>query len=207
MALLLALTNRIREYGQAAVDGRWSRSSRFCLTDFPVFDLAGKTLGIVGYGQLGQAVARLAHAFGMQVVVAEGQGGPQAGRLPLEVVLRTADVLSLHCLLSPASECLINADTLRLMQPSALLLNTARGGLIDEMALAAALREGRLAGAALDVLSVEPPPPGHPLLAADIPNLLITPHCAWGSRAARQRLLDVTTDNIAGFLDRRPPNP
>ena len=203
MALLLALSNRLPDYARAAHEGSWSRSPMFCLLDYPMLDLAGKKLGIVGYGELGQAVGRLAQAFGMELLVAQGQGGPQPGRLPLAQVLAGADVLSLHCLLSPATEWMINAATLAHMKPGALLVNTARGGLVDEAALAAALRSGHLGGAALDVLSVEPPPLDHPLLAPDIPNLLITPHCAWASPAARQRLLDLTTDNIAAFLDQR----
>ena len=203
LALLLALSNRLPQYARAAVDGTWSRSPMFCVLDYPMVDLGGKYLGIIGFGELGQAVGRLASAFGMELLVAEGSEGARAGRLPLAEVLQRADVLSLHCLLSPRTERLINARTLALMKPQALLINTARGGLIDEPALAEALRRGRLGGAALDVLSVEPPPPDHLLLAPDIPNLLITPHCAWASPAARQRLLDLTADNIAAFLDQR----
>lgn len=199
-ALLLALSNRLQAYHRDALDGTWSRSPVFCLMDHPVIDLEGKTLGLIGYGELGQAVGRLGDAFGMRLLVAEGQGGAQAGRVPLATVLREADVLSLHCLLSPQTEKIINATTLALMKPSAILLNTARGGLVDEAALADALRKGRLAGAGLDVLSVEPPPQDHVLLAGDIPGLLVTPHCAWVSPAARQRLLDSTADNIAAFL-------
>lgn len=199
-ALLLALCNHLREYTRDAVNGRWSQSPSFCLSDYPVRDLAGSVLGIIGYGELGRAVARLAEAFGMQVLVAEGEAGPAAGRTPLAEVLARADVISLHGLLTPRSEKIINAATLAQMKPGALLINTARGGLVDEAALAAALRSGHLGGAGLDVLSVEPPPVHHPLLAADIPNLLITPHCAWVSRAARQRLLDTTVENIRHFI-------
>ncbi len=199
-ALLLSLSNRIADYSRDAVNGRWSQSPSFCLSDYPVRDLAGSVLGIIGYGELGRAVAQLAAAFGMQVLVAEGEGGPQPGRTPLREVLARADVISLHGLLTPRTEKIINAGTLAQMKPGALLINTARGGLVDEPALAAALRTGRLGGAGLDVLSVEPPPPDHPLLADDIPNLLITPHCAWVSRAARQRLLDATVENIRHFI-------
>lgn len=199
-ALLLALCNHLREYTRDAVNGRWSQSPSFCLSDYPVRDLAGSVLGIIGYGELGRAVARLAEAFGMQVLVAEGEAGPAAGRTPLAEVLARADVISLHGLLTPRSEKIINAATLAQMKPGALLINTARGGLVDEAALAAALLSGHLGGAGLDVLSVEPPPVHHPLLAADIPNLLITPHCAWVSRAARQRLLDTTVENIRHFI-------
>ena len=134
------------------------------------------------------------------MVVAEGEAGPAPDRLPLPELLAAADVISLHTLLTPRTEKIINADSLALMKPGALLVNTARGGLVDEAALATALRSGRLGGAALDVLSVEPPPRDHPLLAGDIPNLLITPHCAWASRGARQRLLDATVANLARFI-------
>lgn len=199
-ALMLALCNRIPDYSRAAMDGRWSRSATFCLMDFPVRDLAGSTLGIVGYGALGREVARLAQAFGMQVLVAEGEQGPQAGRTPLPALLAAADIVSLHTLLSPRTQKLINAGRLAQMKRGALLINTARGGLVDEAALADALRRGHLGGAALDVLSQEPPPADHPLLQGDIPNLLITPHCAWISRGARQRLLETTVANIRGFI-------
>lgn len=171
--------------------------------DYPMLDLAGASLGIIGYGELGQAVAALARGIGMEVLVAEGRAGAEPGRLPLPELLRQADAVSLHCLLSPQTERLINADTLALMKPGALLVNTARGGLVDEAALLAALHSGHLGGAALDVLSVEPPPADHPLLVADIPNLIVTPHCAWASPRARQRLLELTADNIRQFLDQR----
>lgn len=199
-ALLLTLSNRLHEYTRDAVNGRWSQSPSFCLSDYPVRDLAGSTLGIIGYGELGRAVARLAEAFGMQVLVAEGEAGPEPGRAPLADVLARSDVISLHGLLTARTEKIINAQTLAQMKRGALLINTARGGLVDEAALAAALRSGQLGGAGLDVLSVEPPPSTHPLLAPDIPNLLVTPHCAWISRAARQRLLDATVDNIRHFI-------
>lgn len=199
-ALILALANRLPEATRDARDGRWSASATFCLMDYPVLDLAGATLGIVGYGELGQAVARIAGAFGMRVLVAEGQGGPVPGHLPLAQVLAAADVVSLHTLLTPATDRLINAARLAQMKRGALLVNTARGGLVDEAALLAALRSGHLGGAGLDVLSVEPPPADHPLLAARLPNLLVTPHCAWVSRGARQRLLDATVANIRGFI-------
>lgn len=199
-ALLLALANRIPEYTRAASDGRWSASPSFCLMDYPVRDLAGSTLGIVGFGELGRAVAALAIAFGMRVLVADGRDSPVAGRVPLAQLLREADIVSLHTLLTPDTTHLINAERIALMKPGALLVNTARGGLIDEAALADALRDGHLGGAALDVLSVEPPPLDHPLLRDNIPNLLLTPHCAWASRGARQRLVDTTVANIRSFI-------
>ena len=199
-ALLLALTNRVLDYSRDARNGRWSASPTFCLMDYPVRDLAGSTLGIIGYGELGRAVARLGEAFGMQVLVAEGEAGPQPGRTPLPELLARADVVSLHTLLGPRTQKLINATTLAQMKRGALLVNTARGGLIDEAALVEALRSGQLGGAALDVLAVEPPPVDHPLLASNLPNLIVTPHCAWVSRGARQRLLEATVANIRRFI-------
>lgn len=199
-ALMLALCNRLREYSRDAVNGRWSASPTFCLMDYPVRDLDGSTLGIVGYGELGREVARLAEAFGMRVLVAEGHRGAEPGRIPLPRLLAEADVVSLHTLLNAGTEKLINAERLAQMKRGALLINTARGGLVDEAALLAALRSGQLGGAALDVLTTEPPPADHPLLRADLPNLLITPHCAWVSRGARQRLLQATVANIRSFI-------
>lgn len=200
LALLLALSNRLLDYHHAVREGRWCASPTFCLMDYPVRDLAGSTLGIIGYGELGRAVARLAQAFGMRVLVAEGHRGPEAGRVPLAMLLREADAVSLHTRLTPQTEKLIDAARLAQMKPGALLVNTARGGLIDEPALADALRCGQLGGAALDVLAAEPPPPDHVLLAPDLPNLLLTPHCAWISRGARQRLLEATVANIRAFI-------
>lgn len=200
LALMLSLCNRLADYSRDAMNGRWSQSPSFCLSDYPVRDLAGSTLGIIGYGELGREVARLATAFGMQVLVAEGENGPSEGRTPLPEVLRRADIVSLHGLLTARTEKLINAERLAQMKRGALLVNTARGGLVDEIALSAALKSGQLGGAALDVLSVEPPPADHPLLAGDIPNLLITPHSAWVSLGARQRLLDTTVANIRHFI-------
>lgn len=199
-ALVLALTNRIADYSRDARNGRWSASPSFCLMDYPVRDLAGSTLGIIGYGALGRAVAQIATAFGMQVLVAEGQGGAQPGRTPLPDLLARADIVSLHTLLSAHTANLIDAERLAQMKRGALLVNTARGGLVDEAALLAALANGQLGGAALDVLAVEPPPVDHPLLVADLPTLLVTPHCAWVSRGARQRLLDATVANIRRFI-------
>jgi glycerate dehydrogenase len=199
-ALILAHATRLLDYQAAVAAGAWSSSPQFCLLDFPIFELAGKTLGIVGYGELGRAVARVAEAFGMQVLIAQRSGGPpQAGRLPLAALLPRADVISLHCPLADNTRDLIGAAELAQMRPTALLVNTARGGLVDGEALAAALRAGTIGGAALDVLSVEPPPPSHPLLAPDIPNLILTPHTAWASREARQRVLDEVAQNIAAF--------
>jgi glycerate dehydrogenase len=198
--LILALTTRLMDYHTAVRDGAWGRARQFCLLDFPIRELAGKRLGIVGYGVLGQAVARLGEAFGMEVLLAERPGGPaQPGRLPLREFLREADVISLHCPLTPATQGLIGAEELTAMRDDALLINTARGGLVDEAALVEALRAGEIGGAGFDVLTREPPPSGNPLLADDVPNLIVTPHTAWASRQSRQRLIDEIAGNILAF--------
>lgn len=205
-ALLLSLVTRLPDYQQAVRDGRWQRSSQFCLLDFPIRELAGKTLGIVGYGELGQGVARIAEAFGMRVLIAQRPGTLEtwADRVPLPILLPQVDVLSLHCPLTPATQGLIGAWELALMRRDALLINTARGGLVDEALLADALRRGALGGAGVDVLSLEPPASGNPLLAPDIPNLIVTPHCAWGSRESRQRLIGQLVENILSYQDGAP---
>ncbi len=205
-ALLLALCTRWPDYQQAVRDGRWRRANQFCLLDFPIRELASKTLGIVGYGELGQGVARVAEAFGMRVLVAQRPGTMEVleDRAPLPVLLPQVDILSLHCPLTPETRGLIGAWELALMRRDAILINTARGGLVDEALLAAALRQGALGGAGVDVLSLEPPVAGNPLLAPDIPNLIVTPHCAWGSRESRQRLVGQLAENIAGFLSSAP---
>ncbi|WP_066962418.1 D-2-hydroxyacid dehydrogenase [Microbulbifer sp. Q7] len=197
LALILALATRWHQYHADVRNGSWATSPVFCRLDYPVIELAGKKLGIIGYGDLGQKVAQLGQALGMDVLVAESFSGAQkAGRVPLSQLLAESDVISLHCPLTPATDQMVDAAFLAAMKPSAFLINTARGGLVDEKALLAALHNGDIAGAALDVLSVEPPPADHPLLADDIPNLIITPHNAWISRESRQRLLDGVVDNI-----------
>ncbi len=205
-ALLLALCARLPEYRQAMRDGRWQRASQFCLLDYPIRELTDKTLGIVGYGELGRGVARVAEAFGMRVVLAQRPGTvePEEGRAPLPILLPQVDVLSLHCPLTPETRGLIGPWELALMRRDAILINTARGGLVDEAMLADALRKGALGGAGVDVLSLEPPVTGNPLLAPDIPNLIVTPHCAWGSRESRQRLVGQLVENVRGFLDDAP---
>jgi glycerate dehydrogenase len=199
-ALILALTIRLPEYQQAISQGAWEKSDMFCLLDFPIREIGGKTLGIVGLGELGQGVASIAGAFGMEVLVAQRPGGPeQAGRIPLEQLLPRVDVLSLHCPLTEETRNLIGEKELALMKPDALLINTARGGIVDEQALADALRRGELGGAGVDTLSKEPPDGSNPLLQPDIPNLILTPHSAWASRESRQRLLDGVAANIRAF--------
>jgi len=205
IGLLLALATRLTDYQTSVRAGHWQQASQFCLLDFPIVELSGKTLGIVGFGELGQAVGKLGQALGMQVLIGQLPGRPQqAGRLPLDELLPQVDVLSLHCPLTEQTRGLIGAAQLRQMKKTAFLLNTARGGLVDEAALADALKSGHLGGAALDVLSEEPPRAGNPLLAPDIPCLLITPHNAWGSREARQRIVAQLAENTSAFLAGKP---
>lgn len=201
LMLLLALATRLPDYQAAVRGGAWQRASQFCLLDFPIIELQGKTLGLLGHGELGGAVARLAEAFGMRVLLGALPGRPaRADRLALAELLPQVDALSLHCPLTEQTRNLIGAAELALMKPQALLINTARGGLIDEQALADALRAGHLGGAACDVLSEEPPRHGNPLLAADIPRLIVTPHNAWGSREARQRIVGQLAENAQAFF-------
>ena len=206
MALLLALMNQIPAYQQAVQQGAWSRSAQFCYLGFPIRQLSGLTFVVLGYGGLGQATARLAEAFGMQLVIAErpGRSEIRAGRVSFTEALQRADVLSLHCPATPDNARLLNAETLRLLKPQAVIVNTARGSLIDSAALATALRRGELAGAALDVLDIEPPPADHPLLQADIPNLIISPHVGWASREAMQTLVLQAAENIDAFYRGSP---
>ena len=205
LMLLLALATCLPDYQTAVRDGAWQRASQFCLLDFPIIELEGKTLGILGHGELGGAFARLAEALGMQVLYGALPGRPaRSDRLPLDALLPQVDALSLHCPLTEQTRHLIGAAELALMKPQALLLNTARGGLVDEQALAAALRAGQLGGAAFDVLSEEPPRNGNPLLAPDIPRLIVTPHNAWGSREARQRIVGQLSENASAFFAGAP---
>ena len=198
---LLALTHRLREYDRALKAGAWEHAEQFTMLHYPVRELAGRTLGIVGYGTLGQGVARVAAAFGMRVLVAARPGAAASpGRVALAELLPQVDALSLHCPIPPATRGLIGAAELALMKPDAVLINTARGALVDAQALAAALRAGRLGGAVIDVLEQEPPLAGSPLLAPDLVNVIVTPHTAWAAREARQRALDELTANVVEFL-------
>jgi len=198
LGTLLMLTHRLREYSQMAVDGTWSRSQHFTLLTHPIRELQGRTLGIVGYGVLGRAVAEACQsALGMKVLIANrSDDAPQVGRVDLDTLLQQADVVSLHCPLTEQTRHLLDARRLRLMKRDAILINTARGALVDLDALAAALRTGNLGGAAIDVLPEEPPVSGSPLFADDIPNLIVTPHTAWAARDSRQRCLDEIAANI-----------
>jgi glycerate dehydrogenase len=198
--VLLLLTQKLREYDALVRSGAWQRGEQFCLLDYPIRELTGRKLGIVGYGTLGRGVARAAQVFGLEVLVANRPGGDRTpGRVDLDELLPQVDVLSLHCPLSPATTGLIGARQLELMKPDAVLINTARGALIDSQALADALRAGGLGGAAIDVLPQEPPVDGNPLLAGDIPNLIVTPHIAWAAREARQRCIDEMAANVEDF--------
>lgn len=199
--LMLNLMRRLPDYQQALSNDRWQRSEHFCFLDYTIEELAGKTLGIIGYGELGQAVASMARQFEMKVLVAQRPGKTSAEHVPLTEVLAQADVLSLHCPLTDETRGLIGKTELALMKPSTILINTARGGIVDEAAMLHALQNGELAGAGIDVLKTEPPREGNILLQQRLPNLIITPHIAWASRQARQRLLDGVVDNIRAFLD------
>ena len=201
-ALLLELTNRTGHHDRTVHEGRWAACEDFCYWDGDLVELAGLTLGIVGYGQIGAAVARVGRAFDMRRLAhrRRATGAIEGGGdyVDLDRLFRESDVVSLHCPLTEETRGLINADRLACMKPGALLINTGRGPLIDEAALAAALASGHLGGAGLDVLSVEPPAGDQPLLRA--PNCLITPHVAWASRAARQRLIAASAANVAAIL-------
>jgi glycerate dehydrogenase len=199
-ALLLALTTRLYEHRTAARDGSWAESPFFCVLDYPFRELAGKTFGIIGFGELGHGVAKVAEALGMEVIISQRPGGePRPGRVPVDELLARADVVTLHVPLADNTRNLLNRERLALMKPDAVLINTARGGLVDEQALADALSAGRLGGAGFDVLTVEPPRGGNPLLALDLPNLIVTPHVAWASHASRQRLMHQVAENIRAF--------
>ena len=199
-AALLALTHHLVEYDRDLKSGLWQHAP-LSVPDYPVRELGGLIFGIVGYGHLGRAVAELARAFGMQVRIANRPGGtPEAGRYDLAELLPVVDVLSLHCPLNAATRGLIGRAELARMKKDAVLINTARGGLVDAQALAEALRSGRLGGAGLDVLAVEPPVSGNPLLAPDLSRVIVTPHTAWGARESRQRGLDQLASKLAAWV-------
>jgi len=200
-AMLLSLTHHLGAYDRFARSGEWGRARQFSVFPYPIRELQGRTMGIVGFGALGRGVAAVAGAFGMQVLVANRPGGePRAERVDLPDLLPRVDVLSLHCPLTPATRGLIGRPELARMKPDAVIINTARGALIDAGALAEALRDGRLGGAGIDVLEQEPPVDGNPLLDPSIPNLVVTPHTAWAARESRQRCLTELAANVAAFL-------
>jgi glycerate dehydrogenase len=202
LMLMLALRRNIFAYRDKVQAGAWQRAEQFCVHAAAIHDLHGSTLGLFGHGTLGRGVERLARAFGMRVLVAEHKGAQNVreGRAPFAEVLRRSDVVSLHVPLGVETRRLIGRAELALMKPSAILINCARGGVVDEGALAEALRDGRIAGAGVDVLSVEPPREGNTLLAPDLPNLIVTPHVAWASREAQQALADQLVENIEAFF-------
>ena len=207
-ALLLELTQHVGHHAQTVVEGRWARSSDFCYWDYPLMELDGLTMGIVGFGRIGRTVADLAVAFGMKVL-AHSRTIPQKKLQNIDFVdlarlFRTADVVSLHCPLTTETKHLVNAERLSSMKPTAFLLNTSRGPLIDESALAKALNSDQIAGAAVDVLEAEPPRADNPLFTAK--NCLITPHIAWATRSARARLMATAVANAKAFLDGKLQN-
>jgi glycerate dehydrogenase len=207
LALLLELTNHAGQHTESVRKGNWTKSADWCYWETPLVELTGLTMGIVGYGRIGQAVGQLAAAFGMNVLASSStsrKDQPPARFVNLETLFRQSDVVSLHCPLTPQTERLVDAQRLSWMKPTAFLLNTSRGQLVDEAALAEWLNSGKIAGAGLDVLSAEPPPANQLLLRAR--NCLITPHQAWATHAARRRLLDIAVENLRAFLAGRPQN-
>jgi glycerate dehydrogenase len=206
--MILALRRNLRAYCADVDAGLWQKSSTFCLFDHPIGDLAGSRLGIVGYGALGHKVAQLGRAFGMQVCVASRSPVADADvtMLPLDELLRSCDVVSLHLPLNEQTRNMIGARELGLMKRTALLINTARGGLVDEAALAQALKDGMIGGAGFDVLSKEPPVADNPLLGVHQPNFILTPHVAWASAGAMQTLADMLVDNVEAFVAGEPLN-
>lgn len=207
-AHVLELTQHVAHHAQTVRDGKWAECRDFCYWDFPLVELQGLTLGIVGYGRIGRATAKIARAFGMKVIAYDVMANPaddaDAEFVALDDLFRRSDVVSLHCPLTADNEKLVNAERLRLMKQTAFLVNTSRGPLVDEQALADALNQGVIAGAGVDVLSVEPARMDNPLLAAK--NCHVTPHIAWATRAARARLMDTAVENVKAFMDGKPTN-
>ncbi|MBP0637982.1 D-2-hydroxyacid dehydrogenase [Cupriavidus sp. AcVe19-6a] len=208
-ALIFALRRSICAYQDAVRKGRWQESGQFCFFDYPIRDLAGSTLGIIGDGVLGQSVAAMGRALGMKILYSTYKGRSDMGPLytPFEELLAKSDIVSLHCPLMPSTRNLIGANEFALMSRKPLLINTARGGLVDESAVGPALDAGQISGAAFDVVSVEPPPPNHPFSALlERPDFILTPHVAWASEEATQGLADQLVDNIEAFVAGKPVN-
>ena len=206
-SLLLTLVRQLDNYRQRVKAGDWSRSPNFCLFDGSIEELSGKTLGIVGFGVLGRAVAQLAQAVSMRVQIAQRlHGPPLPGRIPFDQLIETSDIVSLHCPLAAQTQGLIGEPQLRRMKNTAILINTARGGIVDEQALVRALQQGWIAAAGVDVVTQEPPEASNPLLQYSSPRLVVTPHVAWASRAARQQLITEIVDNIQAYLHGSPRN-
>jgi glycerate dehydrogenase len=204
IALMFALRRNLVAYANDVRAGAWAASRQFCFLTHPIADIAGSTLGIVGYGALGRSIATRAEALGMKVIAHDAF--PAEGLVDFATILRESDVITLHAPLTPETRGMIGAAELKAMKRTAILINTARGGLVDEQALADALRAGEIAGAGFDVLTTEPPTAGNPLLAPDIPNLILTPHVAWASAEAMQILADQLVDNIEAFVAGAPRN-
>jgi glycerate dehydrogenase len=206
-AQLLSLYRQLPAYHAAVRAGKWQQAEHFCLLDYPIRELYGQTLGIIGYGELGRAVAHMGEAFGMRILIAErANAGLRKDRTPLEVVLSESHVVSLHCPLTAQTRNLIGRDELARMREDAILVNVARGGIVDEAALLQAVQSGQIAGAVVDVLEAEPPRQGNPLLQASLPNLLVTPHIAWASTASRQQLVNELAGNIRAWRSGTPRN-
>jgi glycerate dehydrogenase len=207
-ALLLELTQRVAMHSESVHQGKWGRCPDFCFWDQPLTELDGRIMGLMGYGNIGRAVGKIADAFGMKQIVYTPRpkidSFPEIEWVSLEDLFRRSDVLSLHCPLTDENQHVVNADRIRLMKSTAYLINTSRGPLVDPVALADALNENRIAGAGLDVLEIEPPVTGNPLVG--VPNCLITPHIGWATKFARQRLLEVAAGNVEAFLKKKPIN-
>jgi glycerate dehydrogenase len=207
-AIILELANRVGHHSETVRSGHWCKSQDFCYWNHPLVELEGLTIGIVGFGRIGQAVAKIANGFGMKVLAStrsmKASPLPGVEMADLDTVFRKSDIVSLHCPLTDDNRGFINSQRLAMMKPNAFLINTSRGLLIDEKALADALNSGMIAGAGLDVLSAEPPKPDNPLLSAK--NCFITPHIAWATHAARERLMKIAIDNVRSFLDGKPKN-
>jgi glycerate dehydrogenase len=204
IALMFALRRNLLAYVEDVRAGRWGKVDQFCFFDHPIRDIAGSTMGVVGYGAIGKAVAKRAECLGMKVLPFDVV--PQPGLVDFDTILKGSDVITLHVPLTPETKNMIGAAEFKKMKPTAILINTARGGLVDEAALAEALQNGTIAGAGFDVLTKEPPKEGNILLDPTIPNLIVTPHVAWASREAMQILADQLIDNIEAFVGGKPQN-
>ena len=204
IALIFALRRNLLTYVNDVQNGVWNKSSQFCFLTHPISDISGSTLGIVGYGALGKSIGKRAEALGMKVLAYDVF--PQAGLTDFETILKESDIITLHVPLTPETKNMIGEKELKKMKPTAILINTARGGLVDEAALSKALKAGTIGGAGFDVLTVEPPKDGNILLDKTIPNLIVTPHVAWASKEAMQILADQLIDNIEAFVAGKPQN-
>ncbi len=206
-SLILSLNRKLISYKRSVNDGSWSNSDYFCYFGEPISDLEGKVIGIIGYGELGKRVAAIAECFGMEVLIAKrDQADRRGGRVDLTTLLSTSDVVSLHCPLTENNHHMVGIDELNVMKPEALLINTARGGLVDEAALLDALKNKKIAAAGVDVLEQEPPSLDHPLINYHADNLIVTPHIAWSSRESRQRLVNEIAMNIQAYVAGQPRN-